>query len=104
MLRTILKLAVLAALIFIAYKAAWFYSVYKFATYTSECVDVSNMCRLAKRKASDQEVATVIADAYSCIKRKQPFHESLFFPVPRKFIDATPGSTTYKDAEAFCKL
>lgn len=103
MIKFTLKLALLAVLLFVAYKAAVFYSLYKFATYAGECTSLENICALAQQRASNRGVTAAMANAYACIKKRQPFVESLFRPIPNSFLNPPPESLSYKDVEKSCK-
>lgn len=103
MIKFLLKLALWFALLFVAYKAAAFYSIYKLATYADECTSLENICTLARQRASNREVTAAMSSAYACIKQKQPFVESWFMPIPKHFLNPPPESLSYQDAERSCK-
>jgi hypothetical protein len=101
-MRLTLKIAGLAFLLFVAYKVATYYSGYRLVTYLSECTSLDSFCELAKRKASNREVTSAMAEAYSCAKKKQSSFEAFFVPVPKNFSNPAPESVSYRDAEKLC--
>jgi hypothetical protein len=96
------KIAGLVFLLFVTYKLATYYSAYRIAAYLSECTSVGSFCELAKQKASNGEVTSAMAAAYSCVKNKQSSFEAFFVPIPKHFSDPAPESVSYRDAEKLC--
>lgn len=103
MIKTILKVALGALVLFLIYKAAVFYSVYKMGVYASECTSMAKVCELAERRASNEKVAAAMATAYACIQEKQSFAESWIFPISENFLNPPPDSVTYRDVEKPCR-
>jgi hypothetical protein len=101
-LKHVLKFAAMVILLFVAYMAAIFYSTYRVATYLSECTSLESFCELAKKKASNQEVTSAMAKAFSCAKNRQSPVEEFFVPIPKNFSNPPPESVSYRDAEKNC--
>jgi len=98
----ILVLTAVAFHLFVAYKAAIFYSGYKAATYARECTSLAQICELAEQKASNGEITAAMARAFSCMKNKQSFIEAYLLPIPEEWSNPPPESVSYRDAEKSC--
>ena len=103
MIKTILKVVLSVLVLFLLYKAALFYSVYKMGVYASECTSMAKVCELAERRASNEEVAAAMAATYACIQEKRSFVESWIFPITENFLNPPPDSVTYRDVEKSCR-
>jgi hypothetical protein len=102
MMKSILKMALYALLIYGAYQVAYFYSIYRFATYLDKCTSIEGMCDLGRRKASNEEVTKAMGSAYTCAKKQQSIVESWLLPIPETFSNPPAGSVSYKDVERNC--
>jgi hypothetical protein len=52
--KTIVKFILIFGLLLVAYKAALFYSAYKWTTYVAECASMLEICSLGNQKASNE--------------------------------------------------
>jgi hypothetical protein len=102
-MKTLLKIALFAILIYGAYQGGRFYSAYKLATHIQACTSMERVCELAQRKASNEEVTNATGKAWACAMKQQSVVESWFIPLPETFSNLPPGSLTYKDAERNCE-
>lgn len=103
-LKKIFKFIVIFALLFVAYKAALFYSVYKWSTYVAECENTLDLCSLGKQKASNQIVSEAVEKLYFCVNKRQPFLEGLLVPLPKSHAAISSDPIDYKYAEDFCRV
>ncbi len=102
MFKAIIKTTICLMLGFVAYKSAQYYATYKVVVYSSECSSLKKACELVKREASGEEVENYMHNTFSCIKQKQTYFESLFLPIPEKWINPPAGSVTYKSLQKHC--
>jgi len=98
-----LRLVVLAAVLFVAYKGMTFYSALKFAEHMTECTSTERLCELVERQASGTEIGAAMRETFACIKTEQSWFEPLFFPIDKELSDPPAGSIDYKQAAGLCE-
>ncbi len=95
-------MALLAAVLFVAYKGLGIYSALKFADHVNACTNTGQLCQLVKRQASEAEIGNAARELLACIKQRQSWFEPVFFPLGKTLSDPTPGSMDYKEAAGLC--
>ena len=103
MLRTAIKLIAGAILLFVAYKAAATYSLFRFADHMRDCLPASGVCRLAEVKAPRQDLEAAMGQALSCARDRQTTVESMFLAIPKTDRTDTTSATDYQGLLEVCK-
>ncbi|KQU71280.1 MULTISPECIES: hypothetical protein [unclassified Rhizobacter] len=103
MLGNALKLAAIAAVLFVGYKGLEVYSALKFADHLNACTSSQQLCQLATRQASAAEIGTAMRETFACVKQKQSWFEPLFFPINKQLSDPPAGSVDYRQLDGLCK-
>lgn len=101
MISTIKKIFLISVFGFVAYKALNYYVLYAYAMTMNECTDFEEAASLKRQKASGFEVEQYLHKTYSCIKQRQGFLQSIFYPVPDKWLNPPSGSVSYMDIPDF---
>ena len=97
------KIILYSILVFVCYKGAQFYSVYKLRIYMMECDMPQNLCELKAKKASGAEIISTLNKGYQCTHEKQSGLEKYIFPVPKELYNLeNSGDISYKDLDGKC--
>ena len=103
MLRTVFKLVATGIFLFLAYKAASAYSLFKFADHMRECLPPSGVCPMIESTAPRQEVDAAMGEALSCSRKRQTAVESVFLTIPKLHTSSSSSQTDYEGLREMCK-
>ena len=103
MLKTIFKLVAIGIFLFLAYKAASAYSLFKFADHMRECLPPSGVCSMVELRAPRQEIEAAMSQALSCSRKRQTAVESVFLSIPQSHTSSSSSQADYTGLLEMCK-
>jgi len=102
MFKLLLKLSVLAVLIYLGHKGLGIYAAFKLADHANACELQAQFCALAGRGSSKAEATALFAKSYACIAERQGWVERWVMPIPKTWTEPDPESITPAQVQSLC--